>query len=68
VPAPGDAYAGTFINHPDVDLADLALNSSGVPWHALYFRDGYSRLKRVKARWDPRDVFHHALSIRAAEG
>jgi len=68
VPAPGDAYAGAFINHPDVDLADPALNTSGVPWPTLYFRDGYPRLQRVKARWDPKDVFHHALSIRAARG
>jgi aclacinomycin oxidase len=65
VPVPGDAYAGAFINHPDVDLADPGLNTSGVPWHTLYFRDGYPRLQRIKARWDPRDVFHHALSIRA---
>jgi aclacinomycin oxidase len=65
VPVPGDAYAGAFINHPDVDLADPALNRSGVPWHTLYFRDGYPRLQRIKARWDPRDVFRHALSIRA---
>ena len=66
VPVPGDAYAGAFINHPDVDLADPALNTSGVPWHTLYFRDGYPRLQRIKARWDPRDVFRHPLSIRAA--
>ena len=65
VPVPGDAYAGAFINHPDVDLADPALNTSGVPWHTVYFRDGYPRLQRIKARWDPRDVFRHALSIRA---
>ena len=65
VPVPGDAYAGAFINHPDVDLLDPALNTSGVPWHTLYFRDGYPRLQRIKARWDPRDVFRHALSIRS---
>jgi aclacinomycin oxidase len=65
VPVPGDAYAGSFINHPDVDLTDPALNTSGVPWHTLYFRDGYPRLQQIKARWDPRDVFRHALSIRA---
>lgn len=65
VPVPGDRYAGTFINHPDTDVADPALNTSGVPWHSLYFRDGYPRLQRIKARWDPRDVFRHALSIRA---
>jgi aclacinomycin oxidase len=64
VPVPGDAYAGAFINHPDTDLADPSLNTSGVPWHRLYFRDGYPRLQRIKARWDPGDVFRHALSIR----
>jgi len=65
VPVPGDRYAGAFINHPDADLADPALNTSGAPWHTVYFRDGYPRLQRIKARWDPRDVFRHALSIRA---
>lgn len=64
VPVPGDAYDGAFINHPDVDLADPALNTSGVPWHTLYYQDNYPRLQRIKARWDPRDVFRHALSIR----
>jgi hypothetical protein len=65
VPVPGEAYGGAFINHPDADLADPVLNTSGVPWHALYYNDNYARLQRVKARWDPRDVFRHALSIRA---
>jgi aclacinomycin oxidase len=64
VPVPGDASDGAFINPPDADLADPAFNTSGVPWHALYYKDGYARLQRVKARWDPRDVFRHALSIR----
>jgi aclacinomycin oxidase len=64
MPVPGEAYDGTFINHPDTDLADPALNSSGVPWHTLYYKAGYPRLQQVKARWDPRNVFRHALSIR----
>ena len=64
VPVPGDACAGAFINHPDPDLADPTLNTSGVPWHAFYFGDGYPRLQRVKTRWDPRDIFRHPLSIR----
>ncbi|PYP63785.1 MAG: FAD-linked oxidase, partial [Gemmatimonadetes bacterium] len=64
VPVPGDAYDGAFINHPDTDLADPALNSSGVPWHTLYYQANYRRLQQVKARWDPRDVFRHALSVR----
>ena len=62
--SPGDAYDGAFINHPDTDLADPALNTSGVPWHTLYYQANYPRLQRIKARWDPRNVFRHALSIR----
>ena len=64
VPAPGDAYEGGFINHPDADLADPALNTSGVPWHTLYYKENYPRLQKIKARWDPRNVFRHALSIK----
>jgi hypothetical protein len=64
VPVPGEAYAGALINHPDIDVLDPALNTSGVPWHTLYYQDNYPRLQRIKARWDPRDVFRHALSIR----
>lgn len=64
VPVPGEAYDGALINHPDTDLADPALNTSGVPWHTLYYKGNYPRLQQAKAKWDPRDVFHHALSIR----
>jgi aclacinomycin oxidase len=64
VPVPSEAYDGAFINHPDPDLADPTWNTSGVPWSTLYYKDGYPRLQRIKARWDPRDVFRHALSIR----
>jgi hypothetical protein len=64
VPAPGERCDGAFINHPDVDLADPALNTSGIPWHTLYYKGGYPRLQQIKARWDPRNVFRHALSIR----
>ena len=65
VPVPGDAYDGAFINHPDTDLADPDWNKSGVPWHTLYYKENYPRLQRIKARWDPTNVFRHALSIRA---
>ncbi|MEY9848856.1 FAD/FMN-containing dehydrogenase [Streptacidiphilus sp. BW17] len=54
---------GTYINYPDVDLADPAFNTSGMPWSPLYYGENYPRLQRVKARWDPRNVFRHALSI-----
>ncbi|MFI6472715.1 FAD-dependent oxidoreductase [Streptomyces sp. NPDC050516] len=64
VPVPGAVSDGAYINYPDTDLADPEWNTSGVPWHTLYYKDNYPRLQQVKARWDPRDVFHHALSIR----
>jgi len=65
VPVPNDANGGAFINHPDTDLADPAFNKSAVPWHTLYYQENYPRLQRIKARWDPRNVFHHRLSIRS---
>jgi FAD/FMN-containing dehydrogenase len=64
---PGESYDGALINHPDADMADAAWNTSGVPWHAVYYKDNYPRLQRIKARWDPRNVFHHTLSIRLPE-
>ncbi|ROP41969.1 BBE domain-containing protein [Saccharothrix texasensis] len=65
VPVPDTATDGVGVDFPDVDLADPRWNTSGVPWRTLYFKTDYPRLQRVKARWDPRDVFHHALSIRS---
>ncbi|MFJ1646567.1 FAD-binding protein [Streptomyces sp. NPDC088258] len=64
VPVPGGINDGTYINYPDTDLADPVWNTSEVPWHTLYYKTGYLRLQRVKSRWDPLDVFHHALAIR----
>ncbi|WP_371792354.1 FAD-binding protein [Streptomyces sp. NBC_01471] len=63
VPVPGRTSDGSYINYPDTDLADPAWNTSGVPWHTLYYKGNYPRLQRVKSRWDPRDVFRHALAI-----
>ena len=64
VPVPGEYADGAKINHPDADLADPAWNTSGVPWYTLYYKDNYPRLQQVKARYDPQNIFHHALSIR----
>ncbi|MBF9127559.1 FAD-binding oxidoreductase [Plantactinospora sp. S1510] len=63
VPVPNGRNDGSYINYPDVDLADPAWNTSGVPWSELYYRSNYPRLRRVKTRWDPRNVFRHALSV-----
>jgi len=66
-PVPGEACDGALINHPDVDLADPACNRSGTPWSVCYYQSNYPRLQAIKARWDPRNVFRHALSIRAGD-
>ncbi|MFC0112190.1 FAD-binding oxidoreductase [Kibdelosporangium aridum] len=62
----GTPADGAYINYPDIDLTDPAWNKSDRPWHALYYGDHYPRLQAVKARWDPQDVFRHALSVRRA--
>jgi hypothetical protein len=64
VPVPGDVTSGATINHPDVDLADPEWNTSDCRWYTMYYRDNYPRLQDIKLRWDPHDVFHHALPVR----
>ncbi|TDD03813.1 FAD-binding oxidoreductase [Nonomuraea deserti] len=63
VPVPGEVDDGSYINYADADLADPKWNTSGVSAHTLYYKDNYPRLQRAKARWDPRNVFMHALAI-----
>lgn len=65
VPAPRTGADGSFVNHPDIDYVDPRWNTSGIPWSTLYHKDNYPALQRIKARWDPRDVFRHALSVTA---
>ncbi|MFC8507214.1 FAD-binding oxidoreductase [Streptomyces sp. NPDC057411] len=67
VPVPGDANGGAYLNYPDTDLADPRWNTSGVPWSTLYHRGNHRRLQRAKERWDPLDLFRHALSVRPPE-
>ncbi|MEU0937533.1 FAD-binding protein [Embleya sp. NPDC005971] len=54
---------GCYINYPDVDISDPDFNTSGEPWHQLYYKDGYRRLQQVKQCWDPHDVFRHEQSV-----
>lgn len=64
VPAPDDSQDGAFLNFADTDLADPEWNTSDSPWHELYYKDNYPRLQGVRAAYDPRGVFGHALSVR----
>ncbi|NGN63602.1 FAD-binding oxidoreductase [Streptomyces sp. A7024] len=64
VPVPGEVTDGTYINYPDIDLSDPEWNTSGVPWHDLYYKAGYPRLQQVKRHYDPGDVFRHTQSVR----
>ena len=67
VPLIGDRTDGCYINYCDTDMADPRHNTSGVPWHTLYYKDNYPRLQQVKRRWDPTNFFHHALSVEPAK-
>jgi FAD/FMN-containing dehydrogenase len=60
-PYPGDRYEGCYINYPDKDMLAYPF------WPQLdYGEQGlYSFLQGVKRRYDPNNVFHHAMSIRA---
>jgi hypothetical protein len=54
-PQPDGTMDGCYVNYPDMDLKD---------WEYLYYLENYPRLQRVKAAWDPHDVFHHRQSVR----
>ncbi|MGA5769673.1 FAD-binding oxidoreductase [Streptomyces pseudogriseolus] len=62
-PVPGVATDGCYINYPDADITDPKVNTSGVPWYTLYYKDNYPRLQRIKAAYDPRNIFRHSQSI-----
>jgi hypothetical protein len=56
---------GCYISTPDPDIVDPRQNRSGVPWQTLYHGANYPRLQRVKAQYDPLNVFRHSQSITA---
>jgi hypothetical protein len=62
-PVPNSVTDGCYINYPDVDITDSKQNTSGVPWFTLYYKDNYPRLQRIKAAYDPRNIFRHSQSI-----
>ncbi|MFF9019535.1 FAD-dependent oxidoreductase [Streptomyces eurythermus] len=63
VPVPNTVTDGNYVNWPDPDLADPLWNTSGVPWSTIYYKGNYAKLQQIKATWDPRNIFHHNLSV-----
>jgi FAD binding domain/Berberine and berberine like len=63
VPVPNAVTDGCYVNYPDIDLSDPSFNRSGVPWSTLYYKGNYPRLRQVKAKYDPRNIFRHRQSI-----
>jgi FAD/FMN-containing dehydrogenase len=53
-PRPDGVMDGCYVNYPDCDLRD---------WQYLYYLGNYPRLQKVKAQWDPHNVFNHKQSI-----
>jgi hypothetical protein len=45
------------------DLADPAWNTSGVPWHTLYYGANYPAAAAGQGALGPRNVFHHTLAV-----
>jgi FAD/FMN-containing dehydrogenase len=64
VPVPNDVTDGCYVNYPDNDLNDPKYNTSSTPWHALYYKGNYPRLQQVKKKYDPKNFFRHAQSVR----
>lgn len=60
-PAFNDRTEGCYINYPDIDMLKNSY------WPQLYWGPGelYPFLKHVKKKYDPNNVFHHAMSVRA---
>lgn len=60
-PYPSDRYEGCYINYPDKDMLAYPY------WPQLYYGTGdlYPFLQTVKRKYDPNNIFHHAMSIRA---
>ena len=57
-PFPNENYEGCYINYPDKDMLDYAY------WPELYYGPNYEFLQQMKRKYDPNNVFHHAMSIR----
>ncbi|RZU39632.1 FAD-dependent oxidoreductase [Edaphobacter modestus] len=54
-------YEGCYINYPDADMLSYPF------WPQLYYGDQglYPFLQGVKRKYDPNNIFHHSMSVRA---
>jgi FAD/FMN-containing dehydrogenase len=53
-----DRYQGCYINYPDADMLRYSY------WPQLYYGESnYAFLQTVKRRYDPNNIFHHAMSV-----
>ncbi len=59
-PAFNDRTQGVYIGYPDADMMHYPY------WSELLYGPGklYPFLQRVKKKYDPNNVFHHAMSVR----
>jgi FAD/FMN-containing dehydrogenase len=59
-PYPGKYYEGCYMNYPDADMLRYPF------WPQLYYGEGelYPFLQSVKRKYDPKNIFHHSMSIR----
>jgi FAD/FMN-containing dehydrogenase len=57
----GDRYEGCYMNYADVDMLRYSY------WPQLFYGTGslYPFLQQVKRRYDPSNIFHSSMSIRA---
>ncbi len=60
-PFHNDRYEGCYINYPDQDMTRFRF------WPELYYGTAglYPFLQAVKRQYDPNNVFHHSMAIRA---
>ncbi len=59
----GPGFEGCYMNYPDVDMLQHSF------WPQLFWGRGdlYPFLQKVKATYDPHNVFHHSMSVRPLE-
>ncbi len=57
----GPRYEGCYMNYADVDMLRYSY------WPQLFYgtRDLYPFLRKVKQRYDPNNIFHNSMSVRA---